>query len=70
MNLSIGEAVHYPGNRTSRSFAVAGARRAPLLTLTYQTAGEAGSARSVVAPLLAQAIEIFAHPVRSYSIGS
>lgn len=64
MNLSIGEAVQYPGNRIPCSFAVANARRAPLLTLTYP-----GSARFLVAPLLAQAIEIFGHPVRSYSIG-
>jgi len=64
MNLSLGEVVHSPGNRIGHSFSVANARRAPLLTLTYQTAAEAELARSVVAALLAQAIEIITHPAR------
>jgi hypothetical protein len=60
MVLSVGEVVHPLGNRTGHSFSVANAHRAPLLTLTYRSAGEAELARSVVAALLAQASEVIA----------
>jgi hypothetical protein len=64
MNVSVGEVVHSPGNRIGHSFSVANAHRAPLLTMTYQTAREAELARAVIVALLAQATEIIAHPVR------
>jgi hypothetical protein len=66
MNLLVGEVVHSPDSRFGHSFSVVNAHRAPLLTLTYQTAREAELARSVIAALLAQATEAVAHPVRSY----
>jgi hypothetical protein len=65
MKLSVGEVVHSPGNKHGHSFAVANESRAPLLTLTYGTAGEAEMARSVITGLLEHATEIIAHPVRS-----
>jgi hypothetical protein len=68
MNLSVCEVVHSAGIRIGHSFSVANAHRAPVLTLTYQTASEAELARSIIAALLAQATEVIAHPVRSNSI--
>jgi hypothetical protein len=64
MNLTLGEVVHSPGNRIGHSFSVLNARRAPLVTLTYQSAAEAELARSVIAALLQQATEVIAHPAR------
>ena len=62
--LSVSEVVHLPANRGGHSFSVTNEHRAPLLTLTYKTAGEAELARLVIAALVAQATDVIAHPAR------
>jgi hypothetical protein len=65
MNLSVSEVVHSAGNRFGHSFSVANEHRAPLITLTFKTAGEAELGRSMVAALLEHAVDVMVHPVRS-----
>jgi hypothetical protein len=59
---NVGDIVGISGRTHGYGFSVVNEHRAPLFTLTYETAEEAEAAQALVAAALTGVIEITSHP--------